>query len=243
MYILLSIFIMLFFGAFYFYRKMRLMPPVILPDKSMISNRSNVVITFDLHGVLFAVDYKKMIHLLFTTKKTLRLLGALFWFPLWMDIYYLWSTTTTAEKYILFITEKYRFLFPCKNLLFACASAQKPIVSTIEVAKNLKASGYVLHIFSNIGPKMLAMLQLYHKGIFDLFDVIHISNEKNNYKGKPEISVFYQYIREHALQNKIIIFVDDTRKNILVARKIGMIGIYYRSVRQFDCLRYMSDIF
>ena len=192
-----------------------------------ILNPDNTIVAFDLHGVLFKTDPRKIFKLAWQHKKAVWALRYMFYPRFVYDVSKLIWKKATAEEYINLAKNKYHGLRPYIPLVIALANAQKPIQSTINFIKTLKAKGYQLHLFSNIGPTLLEPLKKQHRELFSYFDAIKIPSASDKYLAKPKGIVFKQYMADYNPENKHVVFIDNNQHNIHAALSAGLIGIQY----------------
>jgi HAD superfamily hydrolase (TIGR01509 family) len=64
------------------------------------------------------------------------------------------------------------------------------------------------------------------------FDYVLISSETGLLKPDPE--AFKHCLSEMNVKPEEVVFVDDTRKNILLAESVGMKGHHFRDVKEFE---------
>jgi FMN phosphatase YigB (HAD superfamily) len=189
----------------------------------------NTIFLFDLHGVLFKSNMPAMIKMLAYSPCAgpifLHCINPFFLY----DVFQLYSHVYIGEYYILYLCNKYESLQPCMPVLLKIANQQIPAWKTIDIVRQLKARGYTIHLFSNIGEHLFADLQEQYPDIFSLFDALVIGSKENNYRGKPHPSVFYNYIINHPASDKQRLLIDDRARNIAFARAFNIAGIRYRS--------------
>ena len=185
-----------------------------------------VVITFDLHGVLFTTDYALFCKLLWQSSN----LGKLFFHALYPTIWYrcirLWLQSSPVEQYIMELTTDWPTLTPCRNILIALANAQKPNVPMIALVHQLKKKGYELHIFSNIGTIILADLHTKFPEILSLFDHTFTTSSQIGYPSKRHEMFFKLYLKSHeSLLKKQIVFIDNCPENNRLGKVQKMIVV------------------
>ena len=187
----------------------------------------STIIAFDIHGVLFKKDYKKIARLMWHNKKDLSPLLLYTFNPFFIyDIFKLRYKKAITEEYIIGLGTKYPRLTKLIPLGITLANAQKPISQTISIVKNLKKRGYVLHVFSNIGKTIYADLAKQFPEILNTFDALITTTAKNNYKNKSHKDFFYSYISQHTPKKQLIL-IDNTYSNIKQAHTLGIIGIRF----------------
>jgi HAD superfamily hydrolase (TIGR01509 family) len=113
-------------------------------------------------------------------------------------------------------------------------NSQKPIEKTWKLARELKASGYSLYIFSNIDSKAFDELKVKFPGYFDIFDGCHVVHKNNSAHKKPAPSAYDSCKALIAQQHpgKQIVFIDDKKENIKAACNAGFKGIRFKSADQ-----------
>ena len=71
-------------------------------------------------------------------------------------------------------------------------------------------------------------LKKIHTTMFTHFDKVQSTQSADKY-GKPHAWVFTRYLTTHVPSDKQVIFIDNKKKNIVAARKLGIIGIHYKN--------------
>ncbi len=204
------------------------LPAIYLPERTITP--TNSVIVFDLHGVVFAPHYRKILRLCLQHPYHTWLLVIHSFHPyILRDIYRLWRKDTTPEGYVMHMAHHYPKLTACLPFLTAVANAQLPITPTVELIQHLKKQGYTLHVLSNIGQHFFNDLAQDNRELFSYFDVIKVATLHEDYVGKPNVHMFYSYLDQHKLHGKKIVFIDNKRHNIAAAQSVGMIGILYKN--------------
>lgn len=187
---------------------------------------SEVIITFDLHGVLFTTDYRQFISILWHSPHVMTLMMHALRPTLWYTCFQLWRQSSPIERYFMELTTLWPNLSPCRITLIALANAQKPNNGMISLARTLKTHGYELHIFSNIGTIILADLRTKFPEILALFDHTFTTSAQMGYLSKRHGDFFKLYLKSFATLNGAgIIFIDNCHKNNRVGSTHGMICI------------------
>lgn len=187
----------------------------------------NAVIVFDIHGVLFRPDYKGIIKIFLASPYKYRCIRYALYPSTWIDFIRLYYNNVIFGKYVAHFTKKYPRLKPCVPLITRIANTQVPIAQTIALIEQLHADGYTLHILSNIGQPIVQDLAQKFPAIFDYFETIKTPCAQIDFTGKPNPAIFYDYMKENNLANKQVIFIDDKMKNLEVAQRFGITGIYF----------------
>jgi HAD superfamily hydrolase (TIGR01509 family) len=112
-------------------------------------------------------------------------------------------------------------------------NAQKIIPETDTIVKDLIQQGYTLHILSNIGPRRFKQLSNDFPQLIGYFKTIKIvdPNDIPRIK-KPDTQFFIDYLKEYTQPDQQIILIDDNKKNIKIARSLGVTAIPFRSAKQ-----------
>lgn len=187
---------------------------------------SDVIITFDLHGVLFTPDYRQFVSILWHSPHLMILMMHAVRPTLWYTCFQLWRQSSPIERYFMELTTLWPNLAPCRNTFIALANAQKPNNGMIALVRTLKATGYELHIFSNIGTIILADLCTKFPEILALFDHTFTTSAQIGYLSKRQSNFFKSYLKSCiTLKRKHVIFIDDCQKNNRMGITHGMIVI------------------
>lgn len=109
------------------------------------------------------------------------------------------------------------------------ASITGQIDGTVEILKRLHGNGLSLYGLSNWSGEKFRLARPKFE-FFDYFDDIIISGEIKLIKPDPAI---YQFtLNQIGLTASECIFIDDSAKNVAVARELGFIGIHFESPEQ-----------
>jgi HAD superfamily hydrolase (TIGR01509 family) len=192
--------------------------------------KNNTILVFDLHEVLFTFDYKKIVKLIWQFNHKWTIIATLFHFGLiWQLLKLLLNDATDEEFYDLF-EQKHPILFP---LILEMTNAQKIIPGTDHIIKDLVQQNYTLHILSNIGPRRFTQLSNDFPQFIDYFKRTKIvdPNDTPCFK-KPDTQFFIDYLKEYTQPEQQVILIDDNKKNITIARSLGMTAIHFRSAKQ-----------
>ncbi len=93
----------------------------------------------------------------------------------------------------------------------------------IEIIKDLKKKNYKIGILSNYSITLREKLT--RLNIIDLFDEVIISSEVGLQKPQPEI--FEIVFNKFNIKNNEMVFIDDTKRSLEGADKIGYVPILY----------------
>lgn len=189
---------------------------------------TQTIITFDLHGVVSILDYKAVV--LLGIRNPVSLLKLCFYScnPFFLkDVYRLWRSHAVAASYLVLVKTKYRSLSSVIPFLIAVGNAQVPNKQLIDLIIQIKAHGYSVHLFSNIGDFIMDDFKTLYPGIVALFDETCITHKKDKYVGKPHDQAFITYQRLYNPERKRVIFIDNSKRNIDAAGRHAMIGLYF----------------
>jgi len=193
-----------------------------------LSNASpeNTIIAFDIHGVIFKTDYKKIFKLLWHNKKAAKLL-LFIWHPkVIKTLFRLRKKESVVEEYVMALAKVSKHFREFIPLGIEIANAQKPVPETIKLIKTLKSLGYRLDIISNIGQIIYYDLVEKYPAIFAHFKNAHVACAEFDYVAKPHPIVYKSYQEKHNPDKHQIVFIDDKKKNLKSAARFGMTGIY-----------------
>lgn len=130
----------------------------------------------------------------------------------------------------------FKALFKGKKEKFV--NAQKPNKGVPEIIKQLGKNGYEQHICSNIPDyafKTLINKKCYPK-LASIFDPINIakSHVVSSKIKKPNPIFYAQYLKKNNLNPALdrIVFIDNERKNVKSAKKMGFEVIHFKSPTQ-----------
>jgi FMN phosphatase YigB (HAD superfamily) len=195
-----------------------------------MNTNKDTIIAFDLHSVVFKANIQEMLHILWQWPKKLKLLLCGLNLKLIWKAFRLLLNDPTDEEFFALFQSYCPALLPLIVKLF---NAFKPIDKTIDILKELKSQGYILHIASNIGPRRFTALQNRYPDIIGLFEKATINNGNiENLIKKPHPEFFEKYLRDNNPEHRPVIFVDDKLRNITAAQKHGIQGIQFHSPEQ-----------
>ncbi len=110
---------------------------------------------------------------------------------------------------------------------------------TIEIAKNLKQSGWPLYLLSNFSAEKFGLMKEQY-GFLRIFDEIIISGEHNIIK--PDPIIFEIMLKKINRKPDECLFIDDSLPNVKTAQKMGFITIHYLSPAQLKRDLYQVSI-
>jgi len=114
-------------------------------------------------------------------------------------------------------------IFHIRNLIKDIRKTKKINYELIEIIKNLKNKNYKIGLLSNNSVNLNQGIK--DKNISELFDTVVISGEVGYQKPQSEI---FQILAEKLDVNiNELIFIDDTKKSLEGAEKIGYVPILY----------------
>ncbi len=108
-------------------------------------------------------------------------------------------------------------------------SITETLHETIQIARNLKKSGWPLYLLSNFSSEKFVLMKEQHD-FLEIFDDMIISGE---YKIiKPDPAIFEIALKRINRRAGECLFIDDSLPNVVTARKMGFITIRYLSPAQ-----------
>jgi len=200
-----------------------LLPPVRSPE--------NVIITFDLHGVVFRHDYRKMARFFWESPDKWKLSWATLSPKLWLDVLRLARTCTVPEAFIMRLAQQHATIKELLPVIIHIMNAQVPHEPTVELMHKLKKQGYQLHVISNIGETIYRDLEKQFPDILQMFENVVVTSAANGYISKPNPEMYYTYLSTINSVKKPL-FIDDKIKNIRSALNCGIASIYYEKFDQ-----------
>lgn len=208
------------------HKQITLKKALLLPDP-ITPNTTTLV--FDIHGVLFTSDHKKILSLLWQNKRLIKLFLYFFNPRFLVDFLELVRKKAVPEECIIYLTSRYKGLANFKEIAISIANAQKPIPEMLPLIKTLKEQGYTLHIFSNIGETIFEHLAQAFPEVFCYFDSLYVPNAADGYISKPKMKAFNYYLERCNQDQKQIIFIDNNIRNISMAAQCNISGIYFEN--------------
>ncbi len=196
----------------------------------MASQKKNIV--FDLHGVVFRYDFKKIAQIFLKTPGKHNFILMLFYPRFWTLLFSFIKKGAVPEECIIKMATALPRLKPYIPTGIAIANAQKPYEETVEIIHALKVHGYSIYLFSNIGEQTLHQLKKIYPDILDLFDDGLSTQSTDNYLKKPNRAAFEKYSLTLGQPFHDIVFIDNKRKNIQSAKKLGIDGIFFSNPAQ-----------
>jgi 2-haloacid dehalogenase len=190
------------------------------------------IIAFDLHEVLFYMDYKKVLSIIWHTSPKLPLLRMPFYPQFWINFFKLVRKEAVGEEFVMRMAQWHEPLKPYINTGLSIINAQKPDLHMVEIIKKCRNKGYGIIAFSNIGEHAYADLCTKFPTIMGLFDHAITTTKQDDYIRKPMNNAFEKLFRITQENPEEILFIDNTYQNIKAAQKLGIPSIHYQSPKQ-----------
>ena len=190
------------------------------------------IFVFDLHGVLFRPDYKKIAQILYQVPKKHNLLLSALTPKFLLTFFSLVKKGAVPEEFIIKLGTKIDRLYPYIQTGIEISNAQKPQKETISIITELKKNKFPQYIFSNIGEKTFLDLYQKYPEIIDLFDGVSYTSKVDDYLKKPHSQAFEKYIQMFDQKFDDLIFIDNKKKNIYAAQKLGIESILFKNSYQ-----------
>ena len=118
-------------------------------------------------------------------------------------------------------------------------SITETLHETIQIARNLKQSGWPLFMLSNFSAEKFVLMKEQHD-FLEIFDDIIISGEHKVIK--PDPAIFEIALKRIHRKAGECLFIDDSLANLVTARKMGFITIRYLSPAQLKRDLYQLSI-
>lgn len=102
----------------------------------------------------------------------------------------------------------------------------------LEMAKKLKQKGYLIALLSNLTPEMREHIRPLHRTA-DYFQPEMYSCDANVAEIKPNAAPYLLLLEQIKMAPTNCLFIDNTKKNLIPAVKLGMQTIFFESPEQF----------
>jgi HAD superfamily hydrolase (TIGR01509 family) len=112
---------------------------------------------------------------------------------------------------------------------------QKLLPEMVKLVHDLNTQGYTLGIATNMGNETVTKLKQQYADFFANFSIITTPDtigSSGTFFKKPDIQFFILFQKNHNLESKKIIFIDDCTKNVHAAEQAGMQGIQFKNPQQ-----------
>ncbi len=195
---------------------------------------ANTIILFDLHGVVFKHDYKKMLATFWHSPQKWSLMKDMLDPCLIWDMLKLLYRRPIPESFFMHLAHDYKKVKDVLPLLVRIANCQRVNWPIVALIKQLKKQGYECALLSNIGQRIYLDLQPHHKDVFHLFDHIMVATPETHYISKPNPKIYERFIKEINIHNKHIVMIDDKHKNLRGGLLFGIIGILFTNTSELS---------
>lgn len=213
------------------YRKKKIMRTCTQKNTSLlptIRSPHNVIVVFDLHGVVFRHDYVKMFRSFWRSPDKWRIVWATINPRLWLDVLIIARDYTVPEAFIMQLAKQHETIKQLLPSIIHIMNAQKPHQPTVALMHRLKKTGYTLDVLSNIGETIYRDMEQLFPEILSLFNTVVVTCAANCYTSKPNPKLYQVYLST-VQDNQSPLFIDDKIKNIQSALDCGIASIYYDS--------------
>lgn len=102
----------------------------------------------------------------------------------------------------------------------------------LDMAKKLKQKGYLVALLSNLTPEMRDHIRPLHKTV-EYFQPEMYSCDSDVAEIKPNETPYHLILEQIKMQPEACLFIDNTKKNLVPAEKLGMQTIFFESPEQF----------
>ncbi len=190
------------------------------------------LIIFDLHNVLFRMDYRKVVHIIWHTSPKLPLITVPCNPRFWWNFFSLIKKNAVGEEYVVRMAQWHKRLQPFVATGIEIINAQKPQTIVVELIKELKNDGYTIFGLSNIGEQACKHLCSNVPDIMELFDQLIPTTIDDDYIRKPDKRAFAKALALSKHAPSETLFIDDNKRNIAAASKLSMQTIHFISPHQ-----------
>ena len=178
-----------------------------MPIKAIIFDLNGIFIQGPLFGARFSKEYhvpkEHVLNILFESMDVVRKQNAPSIYSIWKPHLEEWKVNLSEEEFL-----QYWF------------SAEYENHEMVDYARQLKKEGYTLYILSNNFKERTTYYEKKFSFLKELFDDIYYSWETGVVK--PEKECFMQILDEQHLKPEDCFYVDDSEKNITVAKSLGI---------------------
>jgi len=183
------------------------------------------IIAFDLHDVLMHPKTWGMVEMVVLSKRGWQFIWVVLTHPkiAWdfVRLYVAclpWGLVT--EQAFFTLEEQNSSMTPFKSWFVDLANHFEPDRDTLRTLEALKRKKYKLALFSNIGGELFKDMERKHKELFAFFDVRVTTEKESGYLRKPNPRAYERFWKKvNPNQDKCVVFVDDSYKNLLAAGK------------------------
>lgn len=190
------------------------------------------VIAFDLHDVIFRMDYKKVASILWHVSPKLPLIATPFNPRFWVNFAKLIGKNAVGEEYVMRMAQWHDRLKPYRQTGIDIINAQRPIQLVVDIMQTCKKNGHSIVAFSNIGEHAYADLSKQFPEIMNLFDDTVHTTADDDYIRKPMRGAFEKLLSAAQANPEGILFIDNKQKNINAAQQYEINTIHYQSPQQ-----------
>lgn len=185
-------------------------------------------IIFDIGGVLLDYNPKTYLDKLNIKESDRNILNdVIFHNQRWKDCLNGFITNSELLEYLVKENQKYKSeieqILSKENLKYMLPPKQE----MIEYYKSLKQKGYKIYLCSNITKDTynyikdnFEIVQMADGGVFSCFENI----------SKPNVEIYQKLIGKYNLDIEKSILIDDTKRNIISAKNIGLKGILFNKI-------------
>lgn len=217
---------------------------------------NDVEFAFDIHEVLLQSNEREQVDLAYRYPRKILFLKNLFNMPLLTQLgalFWQWiiditgindkKSEATSEQLVVIFEEAGQY--ELSDFIVRLSNAQVVDKKMMGLIQKLKDLGYPRRVASNIGKtvydKLKLLLDERGENIFALFDKDTHGNEgkvvdyAHSQASKPSDQYFQEYITSYNPEHKkLIIFIDDKKKNVRAAVRNGFVGIHFSDAQHLE---------
>jgi 2-haloacid dehalogenase len=105
------------------------------------------------------------------------------------------------------------------------------IAGSVLLKEQLSASGVPLYAITNFAADTFAECQERFPTLKDFIDIVISGEEKIV---KPDLAIFELFLNRNGLEAQDCLFIDDSEKNIVAAKKVGMHAHHFTSPEKLE---------
>jgi FMN phosphatase YigB (HAD superfamily) len=217
---------------------------------------NDVEFAFDIHEVLLQSNEREQVDLAYRYPRKILFLKNLFNMPLLTQLgalFWQWiiditgindkKAEATSEQLVVIFMQAGQY--EMSDFIVRLANAQVVDKQMMPLIQKLKDLGYPRRVASNIGKtvyeKLKILLDERGENIFALFDKDIQGNEgkvvdyAHSQASKPSDQYFQEYLAAYNPDGKkLIIFIDDKKKNVRAAVRNGFVGIHFSDAKHLE---------
>jgi len=193
------------------------------------------IFLWDLHEVVFCKSWRQLLHVVLTCDAKKNVFAQLPKSLIALCKRRLFNHSrkgiSVADLIYIAKTENNKKLM---DFVFNICCAYRPMPRTVAIIQSLRQQGFTNHIGSNIARPIFDQFKEEHQDVFSLFDYAHVVDvaSYDQVIQKPDPLFFNSYLEIHNVQPSDVIFIDNKKRNINTASRIGLHTIHFKRASQ-----------